>query len=138
MLAIRDFLKNSGPFKSHLLSLLLTLKEFSTLQAFFMAVFLMSILVRKLREDFSAVIATVREQAFVHVNVVPHIVSLVVSDWAMFAHEFLILSVCHRVYLGRLVKAWIIVCKRLNWLSIGVTACCYGVCLLKKIIVIVL
>ena len=130
MLAIRDFLKNSGPFKSHLLSLLLTLKEFSTLQAFFMAVFLMSILVRKLREDFSAVIATVRKQAFVHVNVVPHIVKLGVGDIAIFAHKPLILSVCIRVQLSDLVKAWIIVCKRLSLVTIGVVACCHWVYLL--------
>ena len=98
----------------------------------------MSIPISKLREDFSAVIATVRKQAFVHVNVVPHIVKLGVGDIAIFAHKPLILSVCIRVQLSDLVKAWIIVCKRLPWLNIGVVASCDRIYLLTKIMVIVL
>ena len=57
----------------------------------------MSVPISKLREDFSAVIATVWKQAFVHVDVIPHIVKLGICDIAIFANKFLIFSVCPRV-----------------------------------------
>ena len=48
MLALRGFITNSGPLKSHFRSLLLTLKESATPQAVFIAIFLMSISISKL------------------------------------------------------------------------------------------
>ena len=67
----------------------------------------------------------VRKQTFVHVNMVPHIVELVVGDTAIFALKYLIPSVCLRVNLSLLVKAWVVVCKRLPWLIVGFVVCCH-------------
>ena len=97
----------------------------------------MSVPVGELREDLSAIVATVGEEALVHVDVIPHIVQLSVGDCAKFAYELLIPPVCLLVQLRCLVKARIIVVKRLIELIIGATiACHHRVYLFTEVIII--